>query len=77
MNSISPTVALTRQLIGFDTRDPGGSEAECVELLDRILSRAGFTVANIDAATTIYQRIAEKWYGLPPDEADLKKFSAG
>ena len=46
MNSISPTVALTRQLVGFDTRDPGGSEAGCVELLDRILSRAGFTVTT-------------------------------
>jgi succinyl-diaminopimelate desuccinylase len=46
MTTLSPAVALTRQLIGFDTRNPGGNEAECIDFLIRILKDAGFKVTT-------------------------------
>lgn len=46
MISLSPPVDLTRRLIGFDTRNPGGNETDCTDLLDQILTKAGFTVTR-------------------------------
>ena len=46
MARLSPAVTLTRQLIGFDTRNPGGNESECIEFLSRFLKDAGFAVST-------------------------------
>ena len=46
MKTLSPSVELTRKLIGFDTRNPGGNETECTQFLAQILSDAGFRVAT-------------------------------
>ncbi len=44
MTTTSPAVTLARTLIGFDTRNPGGNEAACIEYLGDQLQNAGFVV---------------------------------
>ena len=42
MTELSPAVALTRELVAFDTINPPGRESACVEHLVRRLEAAGF-----------------------------------
>ena len=43
-------IALTQQLVQFDTRNPPGQEAACARFLADILRDAGFTVTPHDFA---------------------------
>jgi succinyl-diaminopimelate desuccinylase len=48
MTAFSSAVALTRQLLAFDTINPPGRERACAELLAELLSQSGFECALHD-----------------------------
>lgn len=47
MATLSPAVELTRNLIGFDTRNPGSDETACTEYLQQFLEQQGFQVTKL------------------------------
>lgn len=50
MKKLSASVVLAQQLVGFDTRNPGSNELECITFLSELLNREGFdlTVLSFD-----------------------------
>lgn len=62
MATLSEAVALSRQLIGFDTRNPGGSESACIHFLVQLLRKSGFQVITSEFAidrSSIVARLGE------------------
>jgi succinyl-diaminopimelate desuccinylase len=63
MNPYPDAVALTRELLAFDTINPPGAEQACAEHLGALLSRAGFRVdyaAFADTRTSLVARIGRE-----------------
>jgi len=62
MTILSESVTLTHQLIGFNTRNPGGNEAACIDFLCWHLQNAGFkitTAAFDDERPSLVARLGE------------------
>ena len=56
-------VALTRDLVRFDTINPPGAEADCIRQVARLLETAGFELATYDFApgrTSLVARIGRR-----------------
>jgi len=50
MTILSEAITLAKQLIEFDTRNPGGTETPCIHFLEQLLKKAGFKVITTDFA---------------------------
>jgi len=66
MTTLSESITLAHQLIGFDTRNPGGNEAACIDLLGGLLKKAGFKVITADFADNRPSLVARLTEGSRP-----------
>jgi succinyl-diaminopimelate desuccinylase len=50
MATLSEAITLAHQLIGFDTRNPGSTETECINFISWLLRNSGFKVITVNFA---------------------------
>lgn len=66
MTYVNKSVSLARQLIRFDTRNPGGNETECIEFLADALKDAGFSITTASFAEGRPSLVARRGLGQRP-----------
>jgi len=66
MQKLPESVSLAQRLVQIDTRNPGGDESACIDLLGEVLQKAGFSITNESFEQGRPSLVARRGKGLRP-----------